>query len=75
MLYALWQDMGDANFKKMLYFLTTQAAKKPGMKVITEDIVQCASAVAGKDRHPWFEKYVYGLDVPPKSWFPVRGGG
>ncbi|MEE4272384.1 MAG: M1 family aminopeptidase [Thermoanaerobaculales bacterium] len=67
-LHALRQDMGDANFKKMLYFLTTQAAKKPGMKVITEDIIQFASAISGKDYHPWFDKYIYGLEVPPKTW-------
>ncbi len=67
-LHALRQDMGDTNFKKMLYFLTTQAAKKPGMKVITEDLILFASAISGKDYHPWFDKYVYGTDVPPKTW-------
>ena len=67
-LHALRQDMGDVNFKKMLYFLTTQAAKKPGMKVITEDVILFASAITGEDYHPWFDKYIYGTDVPPKTW-------
>ncbi|MGD8440071.1 MAG: M1 family aminopeptidase [Holophagae bacterium] len=67
-LHALRQDMGDANFKKMLYFLTTQAAKKPGMKVITEDIVQFASALGGTDYHSWFDRYVYGIEVPDASF-------
>ena len=67
-LHALRQDMGDANFKKMLFFLTTQAAKKPGMKIITEDVILFANAMTNKDYHPWFDKYVYGTEVPPKTW-------
>jgi hypothetical protein len=67
-LHALRQEMGDANFKKMLYFLTAQAAKKPGMKVVTEDIILFASALTGEDYHPWFDRYIYGTDVPPKTW-------
>ena len=67
-LHALRQDMGDPNFKKMLYFLTKQAAKKPGMKVITEDVILFAGALTGKDYHPWFDKYIYGTEVPPKTW-------
>ena len=67
-LHALRHDMGDENFKKMLYFLTTQAAKKPGMKVITEDFILFANALTGKDYHPWFDKYVYGLEIPPENW-------
>jgi hypothetical protein len=67
-LHALRHEMGDENFKKMLYYLTTQAAKKPGMKVITEDIILFASTLAGKDYRPWFDKYIYGTEVPPKTW-------
>jgi hypothetical protein len=67
-LHALRYDMGEDNFKKMLYFLTTQAAKKPGMKVITEDVILFANALTKKDYHPWFDKYVYGTEVPPKTW-------
>jgi len=67
-LHALRQEMGDQNFKKMLYYLTTQAAKKPGMKVVTEDVILFASTLAGKDYHPWFDKYIYGTEVPPKTW-------
>ncbi len=54
-LHALRNDMGDANFKKMLFFLTTQAAKKPGLKVITEDVILFANALTKKDYHPWFD--------------------
>ena len=67
-LHALRQEMGDANFKKMLYYLTTQAAKKPGMKVVTEDVILFVSALTGEDYHPWFDRYIYGTDVPPKTW-------
>ncbi len=67
-LHALRQDMGDANFKKMLYFLTTQAAKKPRMKIITEDVILFANAMTNRDYHPWFDKYVYGTEIPPKTW-------
>jgi hypothetical protein len=48
----------------MLYFLTVQANKK-NLKVITEDIIQFASAVGGKDYRPWFEKYIFGTEIPP----------
>jgi len=67
-LHALRQDMGDAAFKKLLYFLTVQAAKKPGMKVVTEDLIQFVNALTKKDYRPWFDKYVYGTEVPPKTW-------
>jgi len=67
-LHALRHDMGDENFKKMLYFLTKQAAKKPGMKIITEDVILFANALTGKDYHPWFDKYIYGIEIPLKTW-------
>ncbi len=67
-LHALRQDMGDATFKKMLFFLTTQAAKKPGMKIITEDVILFANAMTNKDYHPWFDRYVYGTEIPAKTW-------
>ncbi|MCU0304487.1 MAG: hypothetical protein MUC56_10565 [Thermoanaerobaculales bacterium] len=67
-LHALRQDMGDEAFKKMLFFMTTQAAKKPGLKVITEDVILFANAVSGKDYRPWFDRYIYGTEVPPKTW-------
>ncbi len=63
-LHALRQDMGDQNFKKMLYFLTTQAAKKD-LKVITEDVILFANAVSGKDYHDWFDRYIFGTEIPP----------
>jgi hypothetical protein len=64
-LHALRQDMGDAEFKKMLYLMTTAAAKKPELKMITEDVIYIASAITRKDYHPWFDRYVYGTEVPP----------
>ena len=67
-LHALRHSMGDTNFKKMLFFLTTQAAKKPGMKIITEDVILFANALTDKDYHPWFDKYIYGTEIPPKTW-------
>ena len=33
-----------------------------------EDIILFANALTGKDYHPWFDKYIYGLEVPPKTW-------
>jgi aminopeptidase N len=62
-LHALRQDMGDEAFKKMLFFLTTQAAKK-NIKAVTEDIVLFVNALTGADYHDWFSRYVYGLEVP-----------
>lgn len=62
-LHALRHEMGDENFKKMLYFITAQAAKK-NVKVITEDVIQFANVLTKKDLRPFFEKYVYGTDVP-----------
>jgi len=62
--------MGDQNFKKMLFFLTTQAAKKPGMKIITEDVILFANAMTNKDYHPWFDKYVYGTEIRPRTGSP-----
>ncbi len=64
-LHALRQDMGDALFKKMLYLMTTAAAKKPELKMITDDVIYIASAITKKDYHPWFDRYIYGTEVPP----------
>jgi hypothetical protein len=64
-LHALRQDMGDAQFKKMLYLMTTAAAKKTDLKMITDDVIYIASAITKKDYLPWFERYVYGTEVPP----------
>jgi len=62
-LHALRQEMGDEQFKKMLYFLTAQASKKQ-IKVTTEDVIQLASVLAGRDMRPFFDRYVYGTEVP-----------
>ena len=62
-LHALREDMGEENFAKMLYFLTAQAAKKE-MKVITEDVILFANHLTGRDYHDWFDRYVYGTEVP-----------
>lgn len=62
-LDALRKDMGDAKFTKLLYFLTKAASDK-GLKVSTEDVIQFASAIGGKDYRPFFDSYVYGTDVP-----------
>ena len=26
------------------------------------------SAISGKDYRPWFDRYIYGTEVPPKNW-------
>ena len=62
-LHALRQEVGDENFKKWLYFITTQAAKKD-IKVITEDVILILNAVTKQDYHPWFERYVFGTEMP-----------
>jgi len=34
------------------------------IEVTTENLILFASAVAKRDLRPWFERYVYGTDVP-----------
>lgn len=62
-LHALRLEIGDEQFKKMLHLLTAQAAKKQ-VKVTTEDVVQLVSVVAGRDMRPFFDRYVYGTEIP-----------
>lgn len=62
-LHALRAEMGDQNFKKMLYFLTTKADEKK-LKVTTEDVIQFVNALSGRDLRPWFDRYIYGTEVP-----------
>ncbi len=62
-LHALRQEVGDETFKKLLYFLTAQAAKK-NLKATTEDVIQFVNALTKQDYHPWFDRYVYGTEVP-----------
>ncbi len=64
-LHALRQDMGDAEFKKMLYLMTTAAAKKTELKMITDDVIYIANAITKKDYRPFFDRYIYGTEVPP----------
>ena len=35
------------------------------MKVITEDLIQFASAITNRNYRDWFGRYVYGTEVPP----------
>lgn len=65
-LHALRHDMGDQKFTKFL-FLLTKAAEEKKLKVSTEDVIQFASAVGGKDYRPFFDRYVYGTEVPKVS--------
>ncbi len=64
-LHALRQDMGDAKFKHMLRLMTTAAAKKTEFKMITDDVIFFANAITKKDYRPFFNRYVYGTEVPP----------
>jgi hypothetical protein len=63
-LHGLRQEIGDDNFKKLFYFVTTQAAKKEDMKVITEDIILFVNHLTGKDYHEWFDRYIFGTETP-----------
>ncbi len=62
-LHALRHEMGDEKFTKLLFFLT-KAAEEKQLKVSTEDVIQFASAIGGKDYRPFFDRYVYGTEVP-----------
>jgi len=62
-LHALRMEMGNEKFTKMLYFLT-KAAEQKKLKVSTEDLIQFASAIGGKDYRPFFDRYIYGTEVP-----------
>lgn len=74
--YAMGKERGAKNLARngvaildfysngMLDFLTTKADEKK-MKVTTEDVIQFANAISGRDLRPWFDRYVYGTEVPP----------
>jgi len=62
-LHALRHEMGDEKFTKMLFFLT-KAAEDKKLKVTTEDVIRFASAIGGKDYRPFFDRYVFGTEVP-----------
>jgi len=62
-LHALRKDMGDEKFTRLLFFLTKAAGEKK-LKVSTEDVIQFASAIGGKDYRPFFDRYVFGTEVP-----------
>jgi aminopeptidase N len=62
-LHALRQEIGDETFKKLLYYMTVQPHKKR-MKVSTEDVIQLVNVLTGENYRPWFERYVYGTEVP-----------
>jgi hypothetical protein len=31
-------------------------------------VILFANALTGKDYHEWFDRYVYGTEVPEKNW-------
>jgi hypothetical protein len=62
-LHALRQEMGDQAFFT-LYKKFPEACQKMKMKATTEDLIQFVNAITKKDYRPFFEKYIYGTEVP-----------
>lgn len=62
-LHALRKEVGDGVFFKALK-LTAMAAQKMKIKALTEDFILILNKITGKDWHPWFDDYVYGLKDP-----------
>ncbi len=63
-LHALRQDMGDPAFFRMLHLMTKAASQQPHLKMVTNDVILFASAITRRDYRPWFDRYVYGTEVP-----------
>ncbi len=60
-LHALRQEIGDQAFFTILRsFLRSFDAKPAG----TEEFLGLVNFVTKKDYRPWFEKYIYGAEIP-----------
>lgn len=62
-MQALRDEIGDEAFFKFMKIITTAAAKK-NMKAITEDFILIINHVTGKDYRGWFDKYIFGEEIP-----------
>ncbi|HPR64868.1 MAG TPA: M1 family aminopeptidase [Thermoanaerobaculia bacterium] len=63
-LHALRDEVGD----KMFYTILRSFLKSfPHQKASTEDFIGLVNYITKKEWHPFFEKYVYGMELPPKS--------
>jgi hypothetical protein len=62
-LHALRKEMGDQAFFT-LYKKFPEACQKMKIKATTEDLIQFVNAITKKDYRPFFDKYIYGTEVP-----------
>jgi hypothetical protein len=62
-LHALRQEIGDPAFYTLLKKLP-EACQKTRLKATTEDVILILNAITKKDYRPWFDKYIYGTEVP-----------
>lgn len=61
LLHVLRQELGDQTFFTILRsYLRSNAGKLAG----TEDLIGLMNFVTKKDWHPWFEKHVWGAEMP-----------
>jgi len=56
--------LGDRVFFAVLKSFVEQSQKNR-LKATTEDFIQFVNAISKKDYRPWFEKYIFGMEVPP----------
>lgn len=75
MLYGLHHKVGDAAFKKIesTFFRTYQ-----GRSASTQDYVDVANRVSGRDLAPYIKSWIYGKTTPPMpghpDWKPGKTG-
>ncbi|HPR64023.1 MAG TPA: M1 family aminopeptidase [Thermoanaerobaculia bacterium] len=63
-IQALKEELG---FKTFWTVLRSFLKSFQHQKVTTEDFIGLINYITKKDWHPFFEKYIYGLDLPKKS--------
>lgn len=62
-LHALRKEMGDPAFFTLMKKFP-EACLKTKLKATTEDVIQFVNAIGKKDYRPFFDKYIYGTEVP-----------
>ena len=62
MLHALRQELGDDPFFTILKSFQRSFPWQPAR---TDDFIDLTSFIAQKDMRPWFDRYLFGTDMPP----------
>lgn len=61
-LYALCEQIGDANFAALL---TTWTAEHRNGNATTQDLIDLAQKISGQDLGAFFKIWLFGTDKPP----------